>query len=756
MKRRIYIFLSFLFVILFSISSIRAMDNNTSNNDFEKHILEEYKKGNTMDDSFVQARRNKAVQFDLLKFCDEQYFLTDLFYENYSYSYLMESGRIILDRYQAGYKDKNRNLVNYAQYSIIDQSNHTFKNAAGDSLMNGIWRLSNNHLAFCAQGLMASPSVGDLTSEPYLVDNEALRKALYYGYGGPGDILSARYGVSGAIVLTDDLVSNAYSGTCIAKEALNGRFWNQILSSLWNEIMAKPAVKNYAAYMVHVEGKANNWQGVYSLKQNLAYGVYVPKGSIKILKKSSLETISNQNKMYSLKGAQYALYEDKECKYEVGVFTINENGYSNTISDLDIKNYYVKEILPPHGYQKDTTIYTVSVKENETVELSVKDNPQTNIVSLALIKQDSDKGNVAQGLATLKDGQFCFKFYGGSYTSDPAEQGILPLRSWILKTDKNGEIYLKDDYKVSGDDFYTDHEGNIVLPIGTITVQEILAPQGYRLNNTVYTQFLDAKESSNIHFSQFKVFNVKDDVVRLKIYKVQEQTQIPLSNVTFKHKAPNLPFVRKVTTNENGEIELVGLVRGKHILTEFQTQDGYVLDTNPIEIEVSEDGKIQSSVVEIKDNTIRIENKVNPYTLRIHKKDGNNLLLDNAVFGLFKDKDCLEKIDEQISVSGLVEFKNLKNKEKYYVKELKAPAGYQKDESVYEIYTDLIPCQNQNDVYLNQTKYTNMYDDGNVNMDLVNNRMMKLPHTGSVQNLCLVGSGILLMIITIKRKKYEK
>ncbi len=93
----------------------------------------------------------------------------------------------------------------------------------------------------------------------------------------------------------------------------------------------------------------------------------------------------------------------------------------------------------------------------------------------------------------LKDAKYEFNFYGGLYDKDPGGLGISPLRSWILKTDKTGKILMEDSYKVSGDAFYTDLNGKICLPLGTITVQEIDPPHGYLLDSTVYVQKLICK-----------------------------------------------------------------------------------------------------------------------------------------------------------------------------------------------------------------------------------------------------------------------
>ncbi|MCB7558427.1 hypothetical protein LIY98_13635, partial [Tyzzerella nexilis] len=62
-------------------------------------------------------------------------------------------------------------------------------------------------------------------------------------------------------------------------------------------------------------------------------------------------------------------------------------------------------------------------------------------------------------------------------------------RTWTTKTvaekDSDGTIHyvsrLADSYKVSGDSFYT-QDGKNVLPLGTLTVEETKAPNGYLLD----------------------------------------------------------------------------------------------------------------------------------------------------------------------------------------------------------------------------------------------------------------------------------
>lgn len=265
---------------------------------------------------------------------------------------------------------------------------------------------------------------------------------------------------------------------------------------------------------------------------------------------------------------------------------------------------------------------------------------------------------------------------------------------------------MTDEFKVSGDSYFTDLNGKICLPLGTITVKEVSPPQGYLLDKTVYTQKLNRTSSTSEHISAFRTFSVTDRVSRLKLVKVQEGTDVILPNVTFKHQMPQLPFPLNEKTNSKGEFELIGIAKGKHTLTEFKTLEGYVLDSTPIEFEVLEDGTIKSHP-RIKNGVIRFENKT-----------------------------------------------------KYYYKETKAPAGYLLNSQVQEIYTDFIPIKGQFDTYINSQKKTNIYANGIVSTDIINwtrreispvARFDKLPNTGSAVTVGLVLVGIILMFVA-KRK----
>ena len=104
----------------------------------------------------------------------------------------------------------------------------------------------------------------------------------------------------------------------------------------------------------------------------------------------------------------------------------------------------------------------------------------------------------AQGDAALAGAEFTWHYYDGLYTKDNLPEKA--TRTWVTKTvaekDSNGTVHyvtkLADAYKVCGDVFYTQNEKN-VLPLGTLTVEETKAPDGYLLDGA-YMQAGDSAE----------------------------------------------------------------------------------------------------------------------------------------------------------------------------------------------------------------------------------------------------------------------
>ena len=74
---------------------------------------------------------------------------------------------------------------------------------------------------------------------------------------------------------------------------------------------------------------------------------------------------------------------------------------------------------------------------------------------------------------------------------------------------------------------------------------------------------------------------------------------------------------------------------------------------------------------------------------------------------------------------------------------------------MYCLNTDFVPVNGQYDVYINHTKVDDLYVDGTIELEFVNQKMTKLPHTGSNQTLMMTLLGVTIMYIAIKRRIKE-
>ncbi|RHV24552.1 hypothetical protein DXB74_04635 [Ruminococcus sp. OM05-7] len=371
-------------------------------------------------------------------------------------------------------------------------------------------------------------------------------------------------------------------------------------------------------------------------------------GNGKIQKSSSNTTVTNGNDCYSLSGATYGVYSDKGCTKSVATLTTNANGNTDTV-ELRAATYYVKETKAPKGFQLDKNVYTMTVKVNETTTLKVSDKPKVTDTLVELFKIDMEISKATpQGNASLEGAEFVWKYYDGYYTKDnlPSE----PTRTWTTKTiaekDSNNEVHyitrLADSYKVLGDSFYTQN-GTICLPLGTITVEEKTAPNGYLLEGAYMQAAGSSEQIKGVYVAQItedgelaalsgsNQYSVLDKVIRggVKIQKRDLETKDTKAQggATLKDTAfeiislnDNAVLVDGKLYNKNEVVKTIHtgvdgiattaadtLPYGKYRIEESNAPEGYLTDgAKPIEFEITEDGKI----VDLTDEEHSIYNQI--------------------------------------------------------------------------------------------------------------------------------------------------
>lgn len=782
-------------------------DNNKSeiSNDIEKELTEEiiinkYNDGIKMEENLIEARKKLATEKNLLEKVDENFFLTEEYLSNKSSADLMDEGVLILlnsltnDEIKEFLTENNSNNEFIIRQGLVESrlfkrdliSNRFSLLNTRESLVvgnrgaiteyyNGYAHTApllsiNGKQAFCVMFEMKDPSSGTIATNKRLANNDMLRKILYYGYNGPGTS-----SISSSWASNQNLLMIA---TTQAASKANGHTSYNLGNDFYNYVsgLATPP-SGFKVYVVTTNGGAT---------QDLAYWEFEQKGSLQISKESADPSITNGNSYYSLVGAEYGVYRNSNATGQVATLVIGSNNYSQVV-DLDAGAYYIKETKAPKGYSLDKTIYPVTINAGSKTTKIFKDYPQYDPVSVLLRKIDADTGNnKPQGGGSLAEAQFTFKFYAGEYADgvNPADLGVNPTRTWVMKTDSDGFTMLDNNYKVSGDPLYIVN-GVPTLPLGTVTIQETKAPVGYKINPEIFVR----KITPTFDDQFVNTYNepiIKEDSLNFVIKKVQSGTSTLIPNAKFRHTKPD-GSIEELITGSNGEVIIRGLTQGTHRIVETQAPEGYEVNSNEFVFEVKSDNtiKVISNTTNMGmsystfegDGILTVNDDVKPFSIRLTKVNDKGAVLEGAEFTLYSDSACNNAIETQVSDrNGNLKFKNLRPGTRYYMKETKAPEGYRIPVDifgrvhVYEIYAESTPVNNVFNYYIDGVKYTSNDTDSSkdvylagtkadreVNMKVVNIIGMKLPKTGSwlMIPILLVGVGLMSYSVFTSKKKIK-
>ncbi len=307
--------------------------------------------------------------------------------------------------------------------------------------------------------------------------------------------------------------------------------------------------------------------------------------TVTLTKTSADVSITQGNSAYSLAGATYNVYEGTSGSGSVvATFTTDEAGHATLSTPLEDGTYSVKEVTPPKGYKLDTKVYTFTINGADT-SLSVEDEPGT--LTLKLKKKDSLTGSTPQGNATLAGAVYQVSYQKGGQTVTEE-----------LTSDASGNLGTLEG-----------------LPLGTVTVKELTAPEGYRLDTEVHTYTVDGSQLTGDVY-ELEVDDLTEDVMRggLSIQKLDSQTgttpqgDASLEGISFEivndsqnpvvvngNTAAPGQVAMTITTNAAG-VATTGesaLPYGEYTVREVSTNDS-MLQTfmEEISVTISEDGQM--------------------------------------------------------------------------------------------------------------------------------------------------------------------
>ena len=360
--------------------------------------------------------------------------------------------------------------------------------------------------------------------------------------------------------------------------------------------------------------------------------------NLTIKKSNGIPSLTLGNKCYAqdLSGAEYEVHKKADLS-DAPLYTLvtDANGNASAPEKISVDPsspfLYVKETKAPKGFSLDSKVYTVSANNPTTWMVNSTDMPKNDPVALELTKKSAES---IENPAPLEGAEFTVKYYDGQYTKETLPETA--TRTWVIKTIlKNGRYYtrLGDEYKVSGDDFYLTQSGIPTLPLGTITVEETKAPNGYTLENKTLSQ--DGTELPN-GVMLFNITETKEDVGQLvggneytinegvkrsgfNIKKIDRETNEPIGVAEFKILNPNNYDVKYMHKDGTSEIVAAGkmseetivtdeqgnytsasdaLQAGSYKLIETKAPEGYLIN-EVTDFEISNDAEVNTIATEI-------------------------------------------------------------------------------------------------------------------------------------------------------------
>ena len=384
--------------------------------------------------------------------------------------------------------------------------------------------------------------------------------------------------------------------------------------------------------------------------------------NLTIKKSNGIPSLTLGNKCYAqdLSGAEYEVHKKADLS-DAPLYTLvtDANGNASAPEKISVDPsspfIYVKETKAPKGFSLDTKVYTASSNNPTTWMVNSTDMPKNDPVALELTKKSAEN---IENPAPLDGAEFTVKYYDGQYTKETLPETA--TRTWVIKTIlKNGRYYtrLGDEYKVSGDDFYLTQSGIPTLPLGTITVEETKAPNGYTLENKTLSQ--DGTELPN-GIMLFNITETKEDVGQLvggneytinegvkrsgfNIKKIDRETNEPIGVAEFKILNPNNYDVKYIHKDGTSEIIASGkmseetivtdaqgnytsasdaLQAGSYKLIETKAPEGYLIN-EVTDFEISNDAEVNTIATEITVLESKMHTKASVEETKTNVADGS-------------------------------------------------------------------------------------------------------------------------------------
>jgi len=395
-----------------------------------------------------------------------------------------------------------------------------------------------------------------------------------------------------------------------------------------------------------------------------------------------------------LKGAKFEVKNEEGKIVREGI--TNSNGVFS-LTKLKEGKYTIQEVKAPNGYVLNSEVYKFSVSNEGVITFEDTDDDKVKIFD----EEGNAKIIFYNKIVTSVAGATKIKKYKTG-TTIPVEGAIIGIY------DKEGNAVL--DSEGNPIQLTTNAKGEIELPsleYGEYQYKEIQAPEGYVLNDTMYSfvvngdgsiTFKAGSDGVNGIIYNSKVMSVAG-ATKIRKYITGTTTPVEGAIIGIYDKEGNAVLDSEgnpiqLTTNAKGEIGIPALEYGEYQYKEVKAPEGYVLNDTMYSFVVNGDGSItfkagpdgvngvNGIIYNSKVMSVAGATKIRKYITE------TTIPVEGAIIGIY-DKEGNAILDSEgnpiqltTNTKGEIELPSLEYGE-YQYKEIKAPEGYVLNDTMY-------------------------------------------------------------------------
>ena len=385
------------------------------------------------------------------------------------------------------------------------------------------------------------------------------------------------------------------------------------------------------------------------VKQEAVFTNERQKVEVSVIKQDAVTKAEVAGAVFGLYAKEDILSHGKvivEADTLLGKALSEEDGKAIFALDVPFGNYYIKELTAPAGYVSSDQVLELtaayqgqdvkvveleSVFENEPTKISVKKTDLTTGVELSgatLTVLDKD-GNVVDTWKSVKGEEHMIErlTVGETYTlrEELAPYGYLQAEEITFTVEDTAEVQkveMKDD-----------------VPTGLLLINK----KGEFLEDV---SVIDSVGGWIAHLFEYISGSLKD--VTFEVYALEDIKAADGESEDYYKKDE---LIAEITTDDTGVARLSDLPLGKYYVKEKETADGYVLDGEIREIDLTYRDQ-NTEVVTYSSDWQNLRQKVEVSVLK--KEKDSDRVLEGAVFALAANEDITNKDGKVIMEAGTI------------------------------------------------------------------------------------------------------